>query len=181
MVDGLAKRVDNLEITVTPGLKAEGENIAVSFMGVCFYSQEDAMAYVEARCNRAFGVSPGMLMDCYSIFYFLNKEIFVTRNKLNVTDLHKVHTLGMPQADVFHILASVEHGLPDFFDSPASFIKMYIDGRQGTKKHQFGNIGTHEIWGPIGADINSVRKQADNVLARYVTTKKLMFGKDLHH
>jgi hypothetical protein len=86
----------------------------------------------------------------------------------------------MPQADVFHILASVEHCLPDFFDSPASSSKMYIDGCQGTKKHQFGNIGTHEIWGPIGADINLVRKRTDNVLARYVTTKKLMFGKDLH-
>jgi hypothetical protein len=180
MVDSLAKRVDNLEITVTPGLKADGENIAVSFMGVRFYSQEDATAYVEARCNGVFGVSAGMLTDCYSIFYFLNKEIFEARNKLSVTDLHKVHALGIPQVDVFHILASVEHGLPDFFDSPASASKVYIDGRQGTKKHRFGNIGTHDIWGPIGADINSVRKRAENVLTRYLTTKKLLFGKDLH-
>jgi hypothetical protein len=179
-VGSLSKRVDNLELTVTPGLKAEGENVAVAFMGVRFYSQEDAAAYVEARCNGVFGISAGMITDCYSIFYFLNKEIFETRNKLSVTDLHKVHSLGMPQVDVFHILASVEHGLPDFFDSPASASKVYIDGRQGTKKHRFSNIGTHEIWGPIGADINSVRKRADNVLTRYITTKKLLFGKDLH-
>jgi hypothetical protein len=73
-----------------------------------------------------------MLTDCYSIFYFLNKEIFETRNKLNVTDLHKVHSLGMPQVDVYHILAGVEHGLPDFLTLlplPARFMWMENKGR----------------------------------------------------
>jgi hypothetical protein len=179
VMESLSRRVGNLDITVTPGLKVEGEDISVAFMGVRFSSQDDATAYVEKRCNGVFGVTPGMLTDCYSIFYFLNKEIFETRNKLNVTDLHKVHSLGMPQVDVYHILAGVEHGLPDFFDSPASASKIYVDGKQG-KKYRFSNIGTHEIWGPIGADINTVRKKADNVLTRYVKTKKLLFTKDMN-
>lgn len=180
ILKSLTKRVDNLEVSVTPGMKTEGENVSVAFMGVRFYSQEDAIAYVESRCNGVFGVTPGMLTDCYAIFYFLNKEIFETKNKLSVTDLHKVHSLGMPQVDVFHILTSVEHGLPDFFDSPASASKIYLDGKQGTKKHRFSNIGTHKIWGPIGADINTVRKKAVNVLTRYVATKKLLFGKEMN-
>jgi hypothetical protein len=179
VMESLSRRVGNLEITVTPGLKVEGEDISVAFMRVRFSSQDDATAYIEKRCNGVFGVTPGMLTDCYSIFYFLNKEIFETRNKLNVTDLHKVHSLGMPQVDVYHILAGVEHGLPDFFDSPASASKIYVDGKQG-KKYRFSNIGTHEIWGPIGADINTVRKKADNVLTRYVKTKKLLFSKDMN-
>jgi hypothetical protein len=179
VMESLSRRVGSLEVTVTPGLKVEGEDISVAFMGVRFSSQDDATAYVEKRCNGVFGITPGMLTDCYSIFYFLNKEIFETRNKLNVTDLHKVHSLGMPQVDVYHILAGVEHGLPDFFDSPASASKIYVDGKQ-RKKYRFSNIGTHEIWGPIGADINTVRKKADNVLTRYVKTKKLLFTKEMN-
>jgi hypothetical protein len=88
-----------------------------------------------------------------------------------VTDLAKVAQLAKKQADVYNILAGVEHGLPDYFDSPASASKIYIDGKHG-KKHRFGNIPSYEIWGPVGSDGFTIRKRATGALTRLVTTRK---------
>lgn len=106
--------------------------------------------------------------DCYSIFYELNREIFDSKNKLGVSDLAKVAQLAKKQADVYNILAGVEHGQPDFFDPPSSSTKVYIDGRQGTKKHCFGNIPSYDIWGPVGLDGFTIRKKAKGILAHLV-------------
>jgi hypothetical protein len=86
--------------------------------------------------------------------------------------LAKVAQLAKKQADVYNILAGVEHGLPDFFDPPTSATKVYIDGRQGTKKHRFGNIPSYDVWGPVGSDGFTIRKKAKGVLARLVTTRR---------
>lgn len=107
-----------------------------------------------------------MVTDCYSIFHTLNREIFETKNKLGVVDLAKVSSMGMGQSDVYNILAASEHGLPDFFDPPASAGKIFIE-------HRFNNIATYEIWGPVGTIKDAVRKRAETQLARLVKTKHL--------
>jgi hypothetical protein len=119
-VESLAARVNSLEQTMMPGHTMEGEDISVSFMGVRFSSEDDVRSYVESLCDGRFDVQPGMVTDCYSILHTLNREIFETKNKLGVVDLAKVSGLGMVQSDVYNILAAAEHGLPDFFDPPAS-------------------------------------------------------------
>jgi hypothetical protein len=168
----LAARVDNLEHTMMPGHKMEGEDISVSFMGIRFSSEDDVRSYVESLCDGRFEVQTGMVTDCYSIFHALNREIFETKNKLGVVDLAKVSGLGMVQSDVYNILAAAEHGLPDFFDPPASAGKIFIDGKQG-KKHRFNNIASYEIWGPVGTIKDAVRKRAETQLTRLVKTKRL--------
>jgi hypothetical protein len=171
-VKSLAARVDSLEQTMMPGHSMEGEDISVSFMGIRFSSEDDVRSYVESLCSGRFEVQPGMVTDCYSILHTLNREIFDTKNKLGVVDLAKVSGLGMVQSDIYNILAAAEHGLPDFFDPPASAGKIFIDGKQG-KKHRFSNIASYEIWGPVGTIKDAVRKRAETQLTRLVKTKRL--------
>jgi hypothetical protein len=172
VLSSLANRVDAMEQAGGLNSKMEGEDISVFFMGVRFASERDVKAYVLSKSHSAFVLPVGLVTDCYSIFYELNREIFDSKNKLGVTDLAKVAQLAKKQADVYNILAGVEHGLPDFFDPPASATKVYIDGRQGTKKHRFGNIPSYDIWGPVGSDGFTIRKKAKGVLIRLVTTRK---------
>jgi hypothetical protein len=157
---------------VLPGHKAEGEDIVVSFMGIRFSSEDDVRSYVESLCDGRFEVPPGLVTDCYALFHALNREIFDGKNKLGVVDLAKVGSLNMAQSDVYNILASAEHGLPDFFDPPTAASKIFIDGKQG-KKHRFSNIASYEIWGPVGTLKDAVRKRAETQLTRYVRTKRL--------
>jgi hypothetical protein len=171
-VKSLATRVDVLEQTMMPGHSTEGEDISVSFMGMRFSSEDDVKSYVESMCGGRFEVQTGMVTDCYSIFHTLNREIFETKNKLGVVELAKVSGMGMGQSDVYNILAAAEHGLPDFFDPPASAGKIFIDGKQG-KKHRFSNIASYEIWGPVGTIKDAVRKRAETQLTRLVKTKRL--------
>jgi hypothetical protein len=171
VIQSLAERVNGLEQTVVPGFKVEGEDISIAFMGIRFSSEEDVRSYVESLCDGRFEVTPGLVTDCYSIFHALNREIFETKNKLSVVDLHKVTSLGMLQSDLYNILAGVEHGLPDFFDSPAAAGKIYIDGKQG-KKHRFSNIASYEVWGPVGTIKDAVRKRAETHLTRIVRNRR---------
>jgi hypothetical protein len=169
----LAGRVDNLELTVSPtNNKSESEDVLVSFMGVRFSSEEDVKAYVESINGGKFDVTPGLVTDCYSIFHALNREIFDSKSRLNMVDLAKVSSLGAKQADVYHLLAAAEHGLPEFFDSPTTSGKFFIDGKHG-KKHRFNNIASYEIWGPVGTIKDAVRKRAEIHLTRFVKTKCL--------
>jgi hypothetical protein len=172
VIKSLMNRLDGLEQTMMPGYKTDGEDIAVSFMGVRFSSEDDVRAYVETLCDGQFDVPPGLVTDCYALFHVLNREIFDGKNKLGVVDLAKVGSLNMAQSDVYNILAAAEHGLPDFFDPPSSSSKIFIDGKQG-KKHRFSNISTYEIWGPVGTIKDAVRKRAETQLKRYVRTKQL--------
>jgi uncharacterized protein YdcH (DUF465 family) len=172
IVHSMMTRLDGLEQTVMPGHKSEGEDISVSFMGIRFSSEDDVRSYVESLCDGRFDVPPGLVTDCYALFHALNREIFDGKNKLGVVDLAKVGSLNMAQSDVYNILAAAEHGLPDFFDPPASAGKIFIDGRQG-KKHRFSNIASYEIWGPVGTIKDAVRKRAETHLTRYVRTKRL--------
>jgi hypothetical protein len=172
VLTSLAQRVDAMEQAGGLNSKMEGEDISVFFMGVRFASERDVRAYVISKSHASFVLPVGLVTDCYSIFYELNREIFDSKNKLGVTDLAKVAQLAKKQADVYNILAGVEHGLPDFFDPPSSATKVYIDGRQGTKKHRFGNIPSYDIWGPVGTDGFTIRKKAKGILTRLVTTRK---------
>jgi hypothetical protein len=160
--------------------KMEGEDISVFFMGVRFSSERDVSNYIKSKSDPSYVVPVGLVTDCYSIFYELNREIFDSKNKLGVTDLAKVAQLAKKQADVYNILAGVEHGLPDFFDPPSSSTKIYIDGKHG-KKHRFGNIPSYEVWGPIGADGFTIRKKSKGVLARLVTTRKSEILEQVQH
>jgi hypothetical protein len=171
VLKSLAERVDAIEKNGGMNSKLEGEDISVFFMGVRFSSERDVNNYVQSKSYATFVLPVGLITDCYSIFYELNRELFDSRNKLGVTDLAKVAQLAKKQADVYNILAGVEHGLPDFFDPPSSASKIYIDGKQG-KKHRFGNLPSYEIWGPVGADGFTVRKKATGALTRLVTTRK---------
>jgi hypothetical protein len=171
VIDSLARRVDAMEQNGGMNSKMEGEDISVFFMGVRFSSERDVQTYVTSKSHVAYVLPVGLVTDCYSIFYELNREIFDSKSKLGVTDLAKVAQLAKKQADVYNILAGVEHGLPDFFDPPASATKVYLDGVHG-KKHRFGNIPSYEIWGPVGSDGFTIRKKAKGVLARLVTTRK---------
>jgi hypothetical protein len=171
MLTSLARRVDSMEKNGGMNSKLEGEDISVFFMGVRFSSERDVSSYVQSKSHTSFVLPVGLITDCYSIFYELNRELFDSRNKLGVTDLAKVAQLAKKQADVYNILAGVEHGLPDFFDPPSSASKIYIDGKQG-KKHRFGNLPSYEVWGPVGADGFTVRKKATGALTRLVTTRK---------
>lgn len=180
MLTSLAKRVDAMEKNGGMNSKLEGEDISVFFMGVRFSSERDVSSYVRSKSNAAFVLPVGLITDCYSIFYELNREIFDSKNKLGVTDLAKVAQLAKRQADVYNILAGVEHGLPDFFDPPSSASKIYIDGKHG-KKHRFGNIPTYEVWGPVGADGFTIRKKATGVLTRLVTTRKSEIKEQVKH
>jgi hypothetical protein len=172
VLQSIAARLDGLEQSVLPGHKAEGEDIVVSFMGIRFSSEDDVRSYVESLCDGRFEVPPGLVTDCYALFHALNREIFDGKNKLGVVDLAKVGSLNMAQSDVYNILASAEHGLPDFFDPPTAASKIFIDGKQG-KKHRFSNIASYEIWGPVGTLKDAVRKRAETQLTRYVRTKRL--------
>jgi hypothetical protein len=171
-VQALSARVGTLELTLNPSTKGDGEDVMVSFMGVRFSSEDDVRSYVEALDGGRFNVTPGLVTDCYAIFHALNREIFDSKSRLSLVDLAKVANLGTKQADVYHLLAAAEHGLPAFFDSPASAGKIYIDGKQG-KKHRFSNIATYEIWGPVGTIKEAIRRQAEVHLTRFVKTRRL--------
>jgi hypothetical protein len=171
-VHSLAGRMDNLELTMVPTTKSEGEDVMVSFMGIRFTSEEDVRLYVESINGGKFDITPGLVTDCYAIFHALNREIFDAKSKLNMVDLAKVSNLGAKQADVYHLLAAAEHGLPEFFDSPTSSGKFFIDGKHG-KKHRFNNIASYEVWGPVGTIKDAVRKRAEVQLTRFVKTKRL--------
>mmetsp|Transcript_11091 Transcript_11091/g.20751 ORF Transcript_11091/g.20751 Transcript_11091/m.20751 type:complete len:437 (+) Transcript_11091:413-1723(+) len=171
MLLSLAKRMDDMEKNGGVNSKMEGEDISVFFMGHRFSSERDVNLYVRSLSNAVYVLPVGLVTDCYSIIYELNREVFDSKNKLGVTDLAKVAQLAKKQADVYNILAGVEHGLPDFFDPPSASGKIYIDGKHG-KKHRFANIPTYEVWGPVGADGFNIRKKATGVLARLVTTRK---------
>jgi hypothetical protein len=171
-VQALSSRVGTLELTMNPSHKGDGEDVLVSFMGVRFSSEDDVRSYVEALDGGRFNVTPGLVTDCYAIFHALNREIFDSKSRLSLVDLAKVANLGTKQADVYHLLAASEHGLPAFFDSPASAGKIYIDGKQG-KKHRFSNIASYEIWGPVGTIKEAIRRQAEVHLTRFVKTRRL--------
>jgi hypothetical protein len=143
----------------------------VSFYGVRFSSEDDVKAYVESLSGGKFSITAGLMTDCYAVFHALNREIFDTKNKLNMIDLAKVASLGTKQMDVYHMLAAAEHGLPEFFDSSPSG-KVFIDGKQG-KKNRFNNLATYEIWGPVGTLNDAVRRKAEVQLARFVKTKRI--------
>lgn len=138
ILKSMANRIEGLEQAVTPGHKLEGEDVAVSFMGIRFGSEEHVKSYVESLSDGRFDIGPGLVTDYYALFYALNREIFDGKSKLGLVDL-AVGSLNMAQSDVYNILAAAEHGLPDFFDPPSSASKIYIDGKHG-KKHRFSNI-----------------------------------------
>jgi hypothetical protein len=170
-IESLTDRVSALEISINPGQNADGEAVSVSFMGIRFASEDDVRSYVESLSGGKFGITAGLMTDCYAIFHALHREIFDTKNKLSMIDLAKVANLGAKQMDVYHMLAASEHGLPEFFDSsPAG--KVFIDGKQG-KKHRFNNLSSYEIWGPVGTINDAVRRKAEVQLARFVKTKRM--------
>ena len=80
----LAQRVDAMEKNGGMNSKIEGEDISVFFMGIRFSSERDVGSYVRSKSNANFIVPAGLITDCYSIFYELNREIFDSKNKLGV-------------------------------------------------------------------------------------------------
>jgi hypothetical protein len=168
----LTERVGALEMSVNPSQATEGEDVTVLFMGARFASEDDVKSYIESVSGGQFTVTAGLVTDCYAIFHTLNREIFDTTRRLSMVDLAKVSNLGAKQADVYHMLAAAEHGLPEFFDSRSAAGKVFIDGKQG-KKHRFNNLASYEIWGPVGTLNNTIRKQAEVQLTRFVKTKRL--------
>lgn len=172
-VHSLATRVGSLEMAMGSSSKSDGEDVLVSFMGICFSSEDDVRSYVESISGGIFSITAGVMTDCYAIFHDLNREIFDSKSKLNMVDLAKVSSLGTKQADVYHLLAAAEHGLPEFFDSTSSSGKIYIDGKQG-KKNRFSNIASYEIWGPVGTIRNAIHRLAEVQLTRFVKTKRIV-------
>lgn len=117
----LADRVGSLELSLNPGQKTEGEDVLVSFMGVRFGLEQDVKTYIESMSGGKFFVPAGLVTDCYTIFHTLNQEILDTNKRLSMVDLASwLSSLGAKQADVCHMLAAPEHGLPEFFDSRTS-------------------------------------------------------------
>jgi hypothetical protein len=165
------ERLNRLEQALESTSHTEGEDVTVSFMGIRFVSEDEVRSYFESINNGRYDIPMGLVLDCYSIFYTLNREIFAPNGKLSLIDLAKVGNLGMRQGDVYNLLAAAEHGLPDFFDAPASTNKIYIDGKQG-KKSRFGNIASYEIWGPVGTIKDSIRKRAETSISRLIRNKR---------
>lgn len=165
-------------MTMNPGQNADEEDILFSFIGVYFSSEDDVKSYVHVESLTSsrgqFGITAaGLMTDCYAILHdALNREIFDTENKLrSMIDLARVPNLGVKQIDIYHLVAAVEHGLPEFFDSSPSG-KVYIDGKQG-KKTRFNNLAFCEIWGAVGTLNDIIRRKARVQLARFVKTKRI--------
>jgi hypothetical protein len=175
-VHSLAARVGSLEMAIGASAKGDSEDVLVSFMGIRFTSEDDVRSYVESINGGSFAITAGVMTDCYAIFHDLNREIFDSKGKLSMVDLAKVSSLGTRQADVYHLLAAAEHGLPEFLTSTSSSGKIYLDGKQG-KKHRFNNIASYEIWGPVGTVRNAVRRLAEVQLTRFVKTKRIVIQK----